>query len=151
MILFTGVLAGAGYWAVTTIGDPVPSRDLGEIRVVALDQAPVANVVESTVEVEDVVEETIPDVVENEFGDLIENLQELADKNILLKKGNNNANVKTIQEFLNIYNGKTGGVDGDFGPGTESKLKGFQSEQGIGADGQAGKGTYKKMIQFLES
>jgi murein L,D-transpeptidase YcbB/YkuD len=151
MLFFVGILAAASYWAVSTIGDPVAAKN-DDIRVIAQDvpAVNVASVVES--EEIDVVENIIEDIViENDFQDLINNLQELADKSILLKNGSNNANVKTVQDFLNIYNDTSGGVDGDFGPGTASKVKNFQSEQGLTADGQAGPGTYKKMIEFLDN
>lgn len=36
--------------------------------------------------------------------------------------------------------------DGDFGSGTETALKKFQTKYGLGADGVAGKGTWGKLL-----
>mgnify|MGYP000597865882 CR=1 FL=1 len=38
------------------------------------------------------------------------------------------------------------GADGDFGSGTETALKKFQTKYGLGADGIAGKGTWGKLL-----
>ena len=54
---------------------------------------------------------------------------------MLLRKGDNNENVKLLQQKL--------GIDpiGNFGPKTEEAVKAFQSKHGLTADGIVGDGT----------
>ena len=59
---------------------------------------------------------------------------------MILKKGSKGKEVKTLQEFLNIY------VDGDFGPGTENAVIIWQGENGLTADGIVGPATQSKMF-----
>ena len=58
------------------------------------------------------------------------------------------ADVKTLQAALIAYGFSCGaaGADGDFGGGTETALKKFQTKYGLGADGVAGKGTWGKLL-----
>ena len=67
-----------------------------------------------------------------------------------MKKGSRGTRVGTVQEFLNIYNGTDSKIDNDFGATTENQIKAFQKSEGLTADGQAGPGTYKKMIEWLK-
>ena len=66
----------------------------------------------------------------------------------MLKRGMEGADVKTLQAALIAYGFSCGaaGADGDFGSGTESALKKFQTKYGLGADGIAGKGTWGKLL-----
>jgi len=59
---------------------------------------------------------------------------------MLLKKGDNNENVKLLQSKL--------GVDpvGNFGPATEAAVKAFQTKNGLIADGIVGDGTWNKIM-----
>lgn len=59
---------------------------------------------------------------------------------MLLKKGDNNENVKLLQSKL--------GVDpiGNFGPATEAAVKAFQAKNGLVADGIVGDGTWTKIM-----
>jgi putative chitinase len=59
---------------------------------------------------------------------------------MLLKKGDNNENVKLLQSKL--------GVDpvGNFGPATEAAVKAFQTKNGLIADGIVGGGTWNKIM-----
>lgn len=59
---------------------------------------------------------------------------------MLLKKGDNNENVKLLQAKL--------GVDpiGNFGPATEAAVKAFQAKNGLVADGIVGDGTWNKIM-----
>ena len=66
----------------------------------------------------------------------------------MLKRGMKGADVKTLQAALIAYGFSCGaaGADGDFGSGTESALKKFQTKYGLGADGIAGKETWGKLL-----
>ena len=66
----------------------------------------------------------------------------------VLRRGMDGADVKTLQAALIAYGFSCGsaGADGDFGVGTESALKRFQSKFGLGADGIAGNGTWSKLL-----
>ena len=59
---------------------------------------------------------------------------------MLLRKGDNNENVKLLQSKL--------GVDpvGNFGPATEAAVKAFQAKNGLIADGIVGDGTWNKIM-----
>ena len=56
--------------------------------------------------------------------------------------------VKTLQAALiaNGFNCGSAGADGDFGSGTETALKAFQTKYKLGADGIAGNGTWGKLL-----
>ncbi len=83
-------------------------------------------------------------------GELESNVQavKLNMKVRMLQRGMDGADVKTLQAALIAYGFSCGsaGADGDFGTGTESALKKFQSRFGLGADGIAGKGTWGKLL-----
>lgn len=66
----------------------------------------------------------------------------------MLRRGMEGADVKTLQAALIAYGFSCGaaGADGDFGSGTETALKKFQTKYGLGADGIAGKGTWGKLL-----
>ena len=56
-----------------------------------------------------------------------------------LKVGSKGEEVKALQEKLGLA------ADGDFGPGTETKLKAWQTANGLTADGIAGPSTLAKL------
>ena len=64
---------------------------------------------------------------------------------MLLKKGDNNENVKLLQTKL--------GIDpiGNFGPKTEEAVKAFQAKNGLTADGIVGDGTWAKIMGSTQS
>ena len=59
---------------------------------------------------------------------------------MLLKNGSKGNDVKLLQEKLGLT------ADGDFGPGTEAKVKAWQTANGLTADGIVGDGTWTKMF-----
>jgi putative chitinase len=59
---------------------------------------------------------------------------------MLLKKGDNNENVKLLQQKLGIE------PIGNFGPKTEEAVKAFQAKNGLTADGIVGPGTWAKIM-----
>lgn len=91
-----------------------------------------------------------PTTPTGEHSELIADLQDLIDDKILMKKGSRGTRVGTVQKFLNEYGIKVS-IDNDYGDSVVTAVKKFQQEQKLGADGQAGEGTYKKMIEWLEN
>ena len=63
---------------------------------------------------------------------------------VMLKRGMNNMNVKTLQQLLNKHGYKLI-VDGDFGMITEGTVKDFQRTKGLDADGVVGTKTWDKL------
>lgn len=66
----------------------------------------------------------------------------------VLKKGAEGDQVKALQTFLRGAGydlGRTG-IDGDFGPVTDSCVRKFQSRNGLETDGSVGPATWKKML-----
>ncbi|MDQ5953038.1 MAG: N-acetylmuramoyl-L-alanine amidase [Patescibacteria group bacterium] len=159
ILLFFVALAGVGYWAVNSLQVKPEEFDARErdIRPVVVNeptggftQSPSEEVVEETPVVTKPTtptEEPNPDT--SIYGDLKTALQKLVNDNVLMKKGSRGTRVGTVQEFLNIYNGTDSKIDNDYGTTTENQIKVFQKAEGITADGEAGPGTYKKMIDWL--
>lgn len=58
-----------------------------------------------------------------------------------LKRGSTGADVKRLQRALRERGFEPGGIDGDFGGGTEAAVMAFQSSEGLLADGIAGPRT----------
>lgn len=161
IIGFVGALGFGGYWAATSLHQPVRVVNTEEIKVVA--QTPVETIVDQTDQTSGEVagqtdgedssdtSQTDTSASQGTHSDLIRRLQGLIDDNILMKEGSRGTRVGTVQEFLNLYNNTSNGIDNDYGPGTKSKVAAFQKAVGLSADGQAGPNTYKKMINWLES
>jgi cell division protein FtsB len=85
----------------------------------------------------------------SKYQSLINDLQKMIDKKLTLKVKSTGASVGTVQTFLNIYNNTSRKVDNDFGSGTKTDITNFQTAVGITADGEAGPGTFQKMIEWL--
>jgi putative chitinase len=64
---------------------------------------------------------------------------------MLLKKGSTGEDVKKLQTRLGIT------ADGNFGPGTETKVKEWQSLNGLTSDGIVGDGTWGKLFAGTET
>ena len=67
----------------------------------------------------------------------------------LIKKGNKGANVKLVQEWLNLH-GFGLAIDGDFGPATEHGVMLFQNHNILIVDGIVGDKTFEKLIEPME-
>ena len=66
----------------------------------------------------------------------------------VLKKGSKGDHVKALQAILRGYGydlGRTG-IDGDFGPVTDSCVRKYQSRNGLETDGSVGPATWRKML-----
>lgn len=160
IIIFFGVVGALGYWAVNSLQvDPEEfESQLVDVRPI-IENDPTGymdtsntGVVTSTPEVSITPTSTPTNPTSastGEHGELKSALQKLVDEKVLMKVGSRGTRVGTVQEFLNIYNGTDSKIDNDFGATTENQIKSFQKAEGLSADGQAGPGTYKKMIDWL--
>lgn len=66
----------------------------------------------------------------------------------MLERGDEGADVSALQYLLTAH-GVTTGVDGDFGPGTDSSVRSFQSSRGLTADGIVGPATWSALMVTL--
>ncbi len=169
-IFIIAALSFAGYWAFSTIEsgsthvDNQKQKELEQkneelVKEVAklkkeISQFETEKVQEvlAVVTPEPVVENPIqPKTVVSKNQTLINELQKLVDGNIYLKNKSQGPAVGTVQKFLNIYNNTSNKVDNDYGLSTFNGVKSFQKAEGLTADGEAGPGTFKKMITWLKS
>ncbi|HEY1016876.1 MAG TPA: penicillin-insensitive murein endopeptidase [Herpetosiphonaceae bacterium] len=67
-----------------------------------------------------------------------------------IRNGSTGNAVKALQALLNAKRGAGLTVDGNFGGGTESAVRSFQSHAGIGADGVVGPTTWKNLVWHYE-
>jgi len=81
---------------------------------------------------------------------LINEVQKLISDNVVMKEGSKGTRVGTVQRFLNLYNNTSKRIDNDFGPGTKTDIINFQKAEKITADGEAGPGTFQKMVDWLK-
>ncbi|TDV44280.1 glycoside hydrolase domain-containing protein [Actinophytocola oryzae] len=59
-----------------------------------------------------------------------------------LSQGSTGTAVRRLQRSLTAALGTTVGIDGDFGPATETAVRSYQSSRGLGVDGQVGPATW---------
>jgi len=151
ILLFIAAVIGVGYWAIVslnatnrTIAQEYEIEDVGPmVQSDALNYTPTP-IPEEEIEVP---APTPAPETEKPTG-LAGELQKLVDDNVLMKKGSRGTRVGTVQKFLVEYGIKLS-IDNDYGDSVVAAVKKFQSEQKLSADGQAGPGTYKKMIEWL--
>lgn len=62
-----------------------------------------------------------------------------------LQPGDKNGQVKLIQEWLSLH-GEHVGIDGDFGPATQSAVKDFQNKVGLPSTGIVDANTFEQLI-----
>ena len=65
----------------------------------------------------------------------------------VLKKGDNNGYVKTVQILLNKYNNARLDEDGVFGSGTYKSVLEYQKSRGLGVDGIVGAKTWAQLLK----
>lgn len=172
-IFVLGLLGFGGYWAFSTMesgSSHIDSQKVKELEEENKRLKEEASLLKSEISdfssgLKD--EPTISDIKEEEksvdniinppketqslkYQTLINELQKLIVDNIYMKKGSQGSRVGTVQKFLNIYNNTSNRVDNDYGSSTETAIKNFQKSEGLGVDGQAGVGTFKKMIDWLK-
>ncbi|MFA6076599.1 MAG: peptidoglycan-binding protein [Candidatus Paceibacterota bacterium] len=152
-----------GYWAVTTLqsgaeyktGQKIEQleRENENLKDEVEKQKNKISLLESKLKVPEPITEKDPEPVKTivyKYQNLINELQKMADGNVFLKQKSLGGNVGTVQKFLNIYNNTSSRVDNDYGAGTAKLVADFQKASGVNADGEAGKNTFLKMIDWLK-
>ncbi len=86
----------------------------------------------------------------SKYQSLIAELEKLVTSKVYLKLKSRGPAVATIQKFLNIYNNTSNKVDNDYGASTKTAVAAFQKDMGLTADGEAGPGTFTKMVEWLK-
>lgn len=66
-----------------------------------------------------------------------------------LRPGDNGSAVRTLQKNLKTLGYYNGSIDGDYGTGTTAAVTAFQSNNGLTADGIAGKSTQNAILSAL--
>ncbi len=89
--------------------------------------------------------------VSNRYQELIGRLERLANDGVIMDSGSKGTRVGTVQEFLNVYHERQIRPDNDYGPTTKERVRVFQQEQNLTADGQTGPNTYRAMITWLQT
>ncbi|MCB8835919.1 N-acetylmuramidase domain-containing protein [Aurantimonas sp. VKM B-3413] len=69
---------------------------------------------------------------------------------IVLRRGDRNSQVKTVQQALAKLGLYSAGIDGDFGPATEAAVKAFQTAHGLLDDGWVGEKTTKALASAVD-
>lgn len=171
-ILILILIVGAGFWAFNSIesgGDHVSNQELknlqkeneelkGEIDKLEGELALYKPVAESALEENNAKEnEEVPVETQDtssstayKYQSLIAELEKLITDNISMKLKSRGTRVGTIQNFLNLYNNTSNKIDNDYGEGTKKLVIAFQKVEGLTADGEAGPGTFAKMIEWLK-
>jgi pimeloyl-ACP methyl ester carboxylesterase len=65
-------------------------------------------------------------------------------------QGGSKTQIRQLQEFLNEVGFDPNGIDGLFGPGTESAVKAFQKSEGLTADGKVGHNTRRAINESCD-
>lgn len=93
---------------------------------------------------------TDPTPATSKYKAIITEFEKMIKDNVLMKEKSQGTRVGTLQSFLNIYNNTSKKVDNDFGAGTKTDVINFQKAEKLLADGEAGPGTFQKMIDWLK-
>ncbi|SRR3989339_282103 len=165
-IIILAVIVLLGYWAISTI-EPAnvhiekqkqeeleqKNKELEqEVEELKNEIKTLQPSVEESIPQEETPEEpNIPDnTAPSKYQSLINDLQKLINDNVSMKEKSRGTRVGTVQTFLNVYNNTSKKVDNDYGAGTKMDIINFQKAEGITADGEAGPGTFSKMIDWLK-
>ena len=178
LLIGLALLAGIGFWAFSTLESGSThvniqrQKDLQaknqalekelvtlKTQVGLLESDKVKEAVVADIPVLPVVATSLPVVVKKpitmtpnvlKYQSLITEIQKLINIKAYLKKGSQGTAVGTVQKFINIYNNTSNKIDNDYGVSLITTVSKFQKDQGLTADGQAGVGTFKKMIDWLK-
>ena len=67
-----------------------------------------------------------------------------------LQRGSKDGQVKLIQEWLSLH-GEHVGIDGDFGPATQSAVKDFQNKAGLASTGIVDVNTFELLVAPMQA
>ncbi len=162
-ILFLGILGYGGYFAVASLKDPKQyvtdsGERIGDMHRVATttDDGGEKSVYDLNLNLAEQTASTTQQVLAatsstaTASSSLVERLETLISKNIVLKRGTKGDYVGTIQMFMNEHYNKNLKIDNDFGAKLEADVKKFQAENKISATGQVGSQTQKKMLELAK-
>jgi seryl-tRNA synthetase len=82
---------------------------------------------------------------------LINELQSLVNKGVVMEPGDRGPSVGTIQKFFNVYNKTSKKIDNDFGATTKANVIDFQKDEKLSPDGGIGKTTLSRMVTWLKN
>lgn len=159
-IVLVALLAFGAYWAFTNldtgvryqrddiiVSDPETDAVVDEVIVQNDDTTDVIVEQEQT----DVPDSMPTPSLSEEQQTLLAELEDLIVDDIFMREGSRGTRVGTVQNFLNLYLDTESSVDNQYGPGTRARVRQFQEQEGLSADGLAGPSTYGAMIDVLES
>ena len=160
VIVTLSLLGLLGYWSVVTLQSGTESKASQKIEQLEKENKDLKTEVKKLSDELSVLEfelkelppsvEKNPEPIVYKYQDLINELQKLANDNVVLKQKSSGSKVGTVQKFLNIYNGTSNKVDNDYGAGTAKVVTAFQKDVGLKANGEAGADTFNKMIDWLK-
>src|SRR3989344_4300501 len=144
LVVVLVVIVILGYWAVVTI-------EPGSVSVERQKQEQLEQK-NSELEEEETTDKPseITPIAPLKYQNLTNDLQKLIDDNITMREKSAGSRVGTVQTFLNLYNNTSKKIDNDYGAGTKADVLNFQKAVKITADGEAGPGTFLKMIEWLK-
>jgi murein L,D-transpeptidase YcbB/YkuD len=175
-IIVLALVAGTGYWAVTTMQSGSEHRNTEKIKALTDENESLKEQVEelndqlaalqdqASQPAEKPVEEPKQEVPKEQpktpaikpatttykNQTLINELEKLISDNVYMKVGSSGTRVGTVEKFLNLYNKTSNKIDNDYGAGLKAAVAAFQKAEGLTADGEAGPGTFKKMVDWLK-
>lgn len=168
--IILAIIAGAGYWAFTSIDtgqefarkkaqrlaykvqlqeEKEAARALAELEALEEEMALLEEALEEEIDLSAQAGE-IPEV-DPEAQKLKADLEDLLERGTILEPGDRGALVLRIQKFLNFYDKDLNLTeDQDFGPSTRKAVEKFQEENKLNPDGGVGPKTLQTMIKILE-
>ena len=160
-IITLSLLGLIGYWSIVTLQSGTEYKTTKKISELQKDnedlKAQVKKLADEVGTLQSKAEEPAPvpakeleGIVAYEYQNLINEIQKLINSKVFLKLKSSGSSVGTVQRFLNIYNNTSNKVDNDYGASTKTAVSAFQKAQGLTADGEAGPGTFGKMIDWLK-
>lgn len=163
--VFLGVLmlvfAGLGYWSYRTI-DFAPPESISTdttpqvlVQAQPVESVPPAQIVptadEKPSEPEKITEDISKKPIPTKYADLGSRLNRLIADKIIMKEASYGTRVGTIETFMNVYDGSNTAVVNKNSAELIGRVKKFQIEMKITADGLGDPETYQKMIDWLKT
>lgn len=148
------------YWSIATIQSGTESKTSQEIKTLEKENENLKKEIKNLAEELNVAQSELaklapdvkkePEITVYKYQSLKDELQKLISDNVFLKEKSRGPKVGTVQTFLNIYNNTSNKADNEYGADTKKRVATFQKDSGLNADGEAGKNTFNKMIEWLK-